>query len=547
MDSESPGLQPSNTPEWSVSDLSGALKRTLEDAFGFVRVRAEISGYRGPVSSGHVYFSLKDQHAKIDAVIWKGVFGRLKTKPQEGLEVIATGKITTFAGKSSYQIIIDALEPAGVGALMALLEERRKRLAAEGLFAQERKQLIPYLPAVIGVVTSPTGAVIRDILHRLQDRFPRHVLVWPVRVQGESSAAEVAAAIAGFNALPEGGPITRPDVIIVARGGGSLEDLMGFNEEVVVRAAAASLIPLVAAVGHETDWTLIDHAADLRAPTPTGAAEKVVPVRAELMGLVADLARRQAGAMRRLSDRRRSDLRASARALPAPEALLSGPRQRLDLATTRLAPALARNARAYETRLATLAQRLGRHAPGARLAANGARLDGLSSRLRAGRDALLRAETVRIARASERLDDLGQRVARAFAQLRLRRQERAALLAERARRAYAQSVGRNRDTFASLWALLRTLGPEAVLSRGYALVRDEAGALIRGAAQTQAGQGLSIQFGDGAIAATVAGAPPARPPWPKTALPESDLPKPELPKRAAHKREAPKSGQGDLF
>ena len=508
MDSESPEAQPSNAPEWSVSDLSGALKRTLEDSFGFVRVRGEISGYRGPVASGHVYFSLKDQNAKIDAVIWKGVFGRLKTRPQDGLEVIATGKITTFAGKSSYQIIIDSLEPAGVGALMALLEERRKKLAAEGLFAEDRKQLIPYLPKVIGVVTSPTGAVIRDILHRLEDRFPRHVQVWPVRVQGETSAAEVAAAINGFNALPEGGRIPRPDVIIVARGGGSLEDLMGFNEEIVVRATAASLIPLVSAVGHETDWTLIDHAADLRAPTPTGAAEKVVPVRAELMAFVADLSRRQAGAMRRLSDRRRSDFRALTRALPAPEALLSGPRQRLDLAAARFAPALARNARVHEMQLAGMAQRLARHSPSARLAAYGARLDGLSSRLRAGRDALLRAEKLRVSRAAERVGDL----------------------ALRADRAFAQGLARRRDGLASVWALMRSLGPESVLARGYALIRDEAGTLVRSAAQASVGQNLSVQVSDGRFGVVLAG-------W-------GDSPvRPSRPSR----KEPPKSGQGDLF
>src|SRR6478752_5390419 len=287
---------PSNAPEWSVSDLAGALKRTLEEAFGYVRLRGEISGYRGPHSSGHAYFCIKDQNARIDAVIWKGAFAKLKIRPEEGMEVIATGRITTYPRSSKYQIVVETLEPAGVGALMALLEERRRRLAAEGLFDEGRKQLIPYLPRVVGVVTSPTGAVIRDILHRLEDRFPRHVLVWPVRVQGETSAAEVANAIAGFNALAQGGRIPRPDVIIVARGGGSLEDLMSFNEEVVVRAAATSGIPLVSAVGHETDWTLIDHAADLRAPTPTGAAEKVVPVRAELMSFVADLSRRHAGA-----------------------------------------------------------------------------------------------------------------------------------------------------------------------------------------------------------------------------------------------------------
>src|SRR6478735_5261248 len=269
-----------NAPEWTVSELSQALRRTLEDAYGYVRVRGEITGFRGQHGSGHCYFSLKDEGAKIDAVVWKSTFARLKTKPTEGLEVIAHGKLTTFPGKSSYQIVIERLEPAGIGALMALLEERRRRLAAEGLFDEARKRPLPFLPRVIGVVTSPTGAVIRDILHRLSDRFPRQVLVWPVRVQGEASAAEVAAAIAGFEAFEAAGAIPRPDIIIVARGGGSLEDLWSFNEEIVVRAAAASMIPLISAVGHETDITLIDFAADRRAPTPTAAAEIAVPVRA---------------------------------------------------------------------------------------------------------------------------------------------------------------------------------------------------------------------------------------------------------------------------
>ncbi|MBX9910339.1 MAG: exodeoxyribonuclease VII large subunit [Beijerinckiaceae bacterium] len=508
MEAESRDAPVSNAPEWSVSDLSGALKRTLEDAFGFVRVRGEISGYRGPVASGHVYFSLKDANSKIDAVIWKGVFGRLKTRPQDGLEVIATGKITTFAGKSSYQIIIDSLEPAGVGALMALLEERRKRLAAEGLFSEERKQLIPYLPRVIGVVTSPTGAVIRDILHRLEDRFPRHVVVWPVRVQGETSAAEVAAAIAGFNALPQGGRIPRPDVIIVARGGGSLEDLMGFNEEVVVRAAAASLIPLVSAVGHETDWTLIDHAADLRAPTPTGAAEKVVPVRAELMAQVADLSRRQAGAMRRLSDRRRSDLRALARALPGPEAVLSGPRQRLDLLAAKLAPALARNARSYENRLVVASQKLARNAPLVRLAEARQRLDARARALRVARDTLIKREIDRIGRARDRAEAVALRVLSAF----------------------ERQVQRRRDRLAGLWSLLASLGPQSVLARGYALVRDEAGELVRSVTGAKPGQALSVQVSDGRFSAVVAGggdtaARPVRP----------------------VRRDTPRPGQGDLF
>ena len=261
-----------NVAEYTVSELSGALKRTVEDAYGYVRVRGEISGYRGPHSSGHCYFALKDDKAKIDAIIWRGVFGKLRFRPEEGMEVVASGKLTTYPGRSSYQIVIESLEPAGAGALMALLEERKRKLAAEGLFAEELKRPLPFLPAVIGVVTSPTGAVIRDILHRLADRFPRHVLVWPVRVQGETSAREVAAAIAGFNAISPGGPVPRPDLLIVARGGGSIEELWSFNEEEVVRAAAASAIPLISAVGHETDWTLLDLVADCRAPTPTAAS-----------------------------------------------------------------------------------------------------------------------------------------------------------------------------------------------------------------------------------------------------------------------------------
>src|SRR5271157_5028125 len=248
-----PDIRATNAPEVTVSELSNALKRAIEDRFGYVRVRGEISGYRGPHSSGHAYFCLKDANARLDAVIWRASFIRMKVKPEEGLEVVATGRLTTFPGKSSYQIVIEQLELAGIGALMALLEARRKKLAAEGLFDAARKRKVPFLPRVVGVVTSPTGAVIRDILHRLSDRFPVSVVVWPVRVQGETSAAE------GFNALPEGGRIPRPDVLIVARGGGSLEDMWSFNEEISVRAAAASAIPLIAAVGHETDWTLIDH------------------------------------------------------------------------------------------------------------------------------------------------------------------------------------------------------------------------------------------------------------------------------------------------
>src|SRR5580704_9290296 len=271
-----------NLPELTVSELSAALKRTIEDAYGYVRVRGEL-GKVSYHSNGHVYFDLKDDRACIAGVIWRSTAPRIKLKLEAGLEVLITGRLTTYPGRSQYQIIAETLEPAGVGALMALLEERKQKLAAEGLFDESRKQLLPSLPVVIGVVTSPTGAVIRDILHRLADRLPRHVLVWPVKVQGEGSAAEVAAAIAGFNALRELGAPPRPDLIIVARGGGSLEDLWSFNEESVVRAAAASFIPLISAVGHETDVTLLDFVADRRAPTPTAAAEMAVPVRAELL------------------------------------------------------------------------------------------------------------------------------------------------------------------------------------------------------------------------------------------------------------------------
>src|SRR5438067_10903253 len=347
-----------NAPEFTVSELSSALKRTVEDAYGHVRVRGEISGFRGAHSSGHCYFALKDESAKIEAVIWKSALYRMRFKPQEGLEVIATGKLTTYPGSSKYQIVIEALEPAGIGALMALMEERKRKLAAEGLFDEARKQLLPWLPEVIGVVTSPTGAVIRDILHRLQDRFPRRVLVWPVKVQGEGSAEQVAAAIRGFNALPEAGKIPRPDLLIVARGGGSLEDLWSFNEEIVVRAAADSRIPLISAVGHETDITLIDFVADKRAPTPTAAAEMAVPVRSELLVEVAGLARRTMAGWLRGQEDRRTELRAATRALPAANELLAIPRQRADAATAALPRGLRANTHAHFRRFAGTSARL---------------------------------------------------------------------------------------------------------------------------------------------------------------------------------------------
>ncbi|MGZ5897059.1 MAG: exodeoxyribonuclease VII large subunit, partial [Xanthobacteraceae bacterium] len=344
-----------NAPEWTISELSAALKRTVEENFSYVRVRGEISGYRGPHSSGHCYFALKDEGARIDAVIWKGTFGRMKFKPEEGMEVVATGRLTTYPGRSTYQIVIDTIAPAGVGALMALLEQRKQKLAAEGLFDEARKQLLPYLPEVIGVVTSPTGAVIRDILHRLSDRFPRRVLIWPVRVQGEGAAEEIAAAIRGFNALPETGALRRPDLLIVARGGGSIEDLWSFNEEIVVRAAADSMIPLISAVGHETDVTLIDFAADRRAPTPTAAAEMAVPVRSELLGEIVSLTQRASACWRRGQEARRTELRAAMRALPTLDGLLQQPRQRLDGCADRLPRALRANAQVHRTQFSRIA------------------------------------------------------------------------------------------------------------------------------------------------------------------------------------------------
>src|SRR5690348_16630026 len=435
-----------NIPEWSVSELSAALKRTVEDTYGYVRVRGEISGYRGPHSSGHCYFALKDEGARIDAVIWKGTFGRIRFKPEEGLEVIATGRLTTYPGKSSYQIVIDRLEPAGVGALMALLEERKKKLAAEGLFDEARKQLLPYLPDVIGVVTSPTGAVIRDILHRLSDRFPRHVIVWPVRVQGDGSADEVAAAIRGFNALSERGPIPRPDLLIVARGGGSIEDLWSFNEEIVVRAAADSMIPLISAVGHETDVTLIDFVSDKRAPTPTAAAEMAVPVKSELIARIDGLARRAFACWTRGQDHRRTELRAAARALPSADALLAIPRQRLDACADRLPRALRANAQVHHTDFSRIAARLSPQLLRARIVREDERVARLAGHainclrvtverrrarfaaaaglLAAGLRHNAEAQRTRIARARERIEALTQRAQRAVIGLIDRRADR---------------------------------------------------------------------------------------------------------------------------
>lgn len=351
---DSPG---DNAAALSVSEISALLKRTVEDRFGFVRVRGEISGLKR-AASGHVYLTLKDEGARLDAVMWRGTAQRLGFQAEDGLEVIATGKLTTYPGRSNYQIVIERMEVAGEGALLALLARNKARFEAEGLFAPDRKRRLPFLPRVIGVVTSPTGAVIRDILHRLADRFPSHVVVWPVLVQGQGAAEQVAAAVRGFSALPAAGPVPRPDLVIVARGGGSIEDLWAFNEEVVVRAIAESTIPTISAVGHETDTTLADFAADLRAPTPTAAAELAVPVRETLLGQLGELGLRQRRAVARPVQLGRERLAARAERLPAPAALLAPQAQRLDEQGERLRRALGERTHLARAALQQVAGRL---------------------------------------------------------------------------------------------------------------------------------------------------------------------------------------------
>jgi exodeoxyribonuclease VII large subunit len=450
------GPEAGNLVELSVSDLARALKRTVEAAFDRVRVRGEISGFKRH-SSGHLYFALKDADAVLDAVMWRGTAGRLAFRPEDGLEVVATGRLTTYPGRSKYQIVVERMEPAGEGALLAQIEERKRRLAAEGLFAEERKRQLPFLPQRLGIVTSPTGAVIRDILHRLADRFPREVLLWPVAVQGPGAADQVAAAIAGFNAMPES---ARPDLLIVARGGGSIEDLMAFNEEAVVRAAAASAIPLISAVGHETDTTLIDFASDRRAPTPTAAAEMAVPVRAELAAQVGELGVRLARGQMRLRQGAAERLQALAGRLPRPQALLGLPRQRVDDLGERLGMALLNLAARQRGRLEAVAGRL-------------------STRLL--RDGLAR-ERARLARPEA--------------------QPSVALLRAR--------VAREGDRLAATWRMLETLSPEATLRRGYALVLDGEGRLVRGVAEARVAGRVRLRLADGEVQATVDGAPASR-------------------------------------
>lgn len=439
-------IEGENAPEFSVSELSGAIKRMIEGEFAHVRIKGEIGRVSRP-RSGHIYLDLKDDRAVISGIIWKGVAARLITQPEEGLEVVATGRLTTFPGQSKYQIIIEDIKPAGVGALMAMLEKRKALLESEGLFDVSRKRPIPYLPEIIGVVTSPSGAVIRDILHRLRDRFPRKVLIWPVAVQGEKCAPEVTAAIKGFNAMTTGGAMPRPDLLIIARGGGSIEDLWGFNEEAVARAAAESSIPLISAIGHETDTTLIDYVSDQRAPTPTAAAELAVPVRLELLSWLEDQNTRLTQTLISGVSRRGERLRDLSRALPRPSALTQTQRQRLDHLDDRLPNALRAGVQSREVQLS---KRAGRLHPGAikqKVAAEGKRLDTLSSRL--------------IPAYRRGLNDLGERL------IALDRQRQA-------------------------------MGYKETLKRGYAVVHGEDG-LVTTKASAETAKGLEIEFQDGRL------------------------------------------------
>ncbi|MBV8131786.1 MAG: exodeoxyribonuclease VII large subunit [Alphaproteobacteria bacterium] len=447
----------SNLPEYTVSELARALKRSIEENFAYVRVRGEISGFKRH-ASGHCYLSLKDAEAVIDAVCWRMTAMRLGLKPEDGMEVLCTGRLTTFPGRSKYQLVIDSMELAGVGALLKLLEDRRKRLAAEGLFAAERKKQLPFLPEVIGIVTSPTGAVIRDILHRLADRFPRRVLLWPVAVQGEGAASQVAAAINGFNHLPVDGPVPRPQLIIVARGGGSLEDLMAFNEEIVVRAVAASAIPLISAVGHETDTTLIDHASDRRAPTPTAAAEMAVPVRLDLLADLGTKSARLSGSLSRLFDQRRLHLAGLARGLPDPQDLLGVAAQRLDDRTERLRLAADRHLRAARQRLELAAARLRPEVLSTDLARTRARLAEAEPRLLAAMARFIR-------RAHDAVDNFAGRLA------------------------------------------THSERHESLLARGYVVVRDAIARVVTTSEAINTGAPLDLEFHDGRVG-VIAGSKP---------------------------------------
>lgn len=460
-----------------------ALKRTIETAYDHVRVRGEL-GRVTIARSGHMYADLKDDKSVLNTIMWKGQVSRLPFRPEEGLEVIATGRLSTYPGRSNYQLIADSLRPAGVGALMALLEERKKKLAAEGLFDERHKKPLPFLPATVGVVTSPTGAVIRDILHRIRDRFPVRVILWPALVQGDTAAPQIEAAIRGFNAMPEGG---RPDVLIVGRGGGSIEDLWPFNEEEVVRAAFESAIPLISAVGHETDTTLIDFVSDARAPTPTGAAEIAVPVRSELQFQIQDLDQRLKRALVR--GIRRGSERLEATRLPRPDRLLESKRQRYDTITERLPIAVRTLVQRRRAKLETISA--GLISPKQVVKEKQAKLDNMAARLGAGLARATSKKRVDYARIGSRLrpEPLAADTQRA----------RKSLLdtARRARPALDRILTAKRQAFASQEKLLETLSYQATLNRGYAIIRNKEGRVLRSIAEVASENQVDLTLADG--------------------------------------------------
>jgi exodeoxyribonuclease VII large subunit len=523
-----------NMPEFSVSELSNLVKKTVEEHFGLVRVRGEISECKAH-TNGHVYLTLKEGTSILASVCWRGQVGKLAIKPAIGMEVVCTGRLTTYAGQSKYQLVIEGMALAGIGALLKLLEERKKKLAAEGLFDPARKRPLPYLPNVIGVVTSPTGAVIRDILHRLDERFPRRVLVWPVAVQGEGAAEQVAAAINGFNGLPECGPTPRPDILIVARGGGSVEDLMPFNEECVVRAVANSKIPVISAVGHETDTTLIDYASDLRAPTPTAAAEKAVPVRADLLAEVHDDGTRLFQAALRLMQDRRERLRLIERALGDPARVLEPLTQRLDEKAERFTLAWRSF---YDRNHARMTQACGRlrhprdvlNLATQRLAnaeqrmlfglralhdKNAARLGEASSRLRHPKD-ILSLGTQRLMNAEQRMafglralcDKNASRLVEASSGLRQPKDilssgsQRLMNVEQKLTFAWGAFFTRKTNQFEQKSAGLELLSPRAVLGRGYALIQDSEGRIVSSTKAVKPKDKLTVELQDGTLTAT---------------------------------------------
>lgn len=500
----------SNAPPYSVSELAFALKRTLEDRYGFVRLRGELSKVTHH-GNGHVYLTIKDDKSAIDGVVWKGNVRGLGVRPEHGLEVIVTGKITTYPAGSRYQIVIDSMEAAGVGALLAQLERLKAKLAAEGLFAPERKKPLPSMPAVVGVITSPTGAVIRDILHRIRDRWPCQVLVWPCVVQGDAAAGQVSAAIRGFNAITPGGPVPRPDILIVARGGGSVEDLWAFNDEGLARTVAEGTIPLISAVGHETDTTLIDFVSDRRAPTPTAAAEMATPVLAELRALISDLDRRLNRSGARLIEDRRTRLVSAARGLPRPDDILALAQQRFDIASGRLDAALHRNTTVHAQELLKVTARL---TP----------------------DALRRQHATK----AERVADLGRRLdlAARRAPDRVAQHARLPALWQRLNAAGERRLQRDVDRLSGLEKLRQSLNPERPLELGFALVRKGDGTLARSAADLVSGERVNLKFKSGDRDAVIDGEGGFVPPPAPAAAPAQ---------KPRSKPAAPPIDQGDLF